>query len=225
MQNNQNIVYIENRDSSNQVVATGSGFIATTDGKVVTNFHVINGAYSAVLKLYDGRSYSVSGVVNYDKDRDIAILQLPVSNINSVTLGNSGNIANGDDVVVIGNPLGLQNTVTTGVISATNRIINNQSWIQFSAPISPGSSGGLVFNSKGEVVGVVTMKVVQEDVEGINFAVPVNDVKILLNSNKSTTFSELFGTGTVQDWTLSQSEIQNAINWGKTTTGDVVLFF
>ena len=224
-QNNQNIVYIEKRDSSNQVVATGSGFIATTDGKVVTNYHVIDGAYSAILKLNDGRSYSVSGVINYDKNRDIAILQLPVSNINSVTLGNSINIANGDNVVVIGNPLGLQNTVTTGVISATNRIINNESWIQFSAPVSPGSSGGPVFNSKGEVIGVVTMKVVKEDVEGVNFAVPVNDVKTLLSSNKPATFSELFGTGTNQNWTLSQSEIQNAINWGKTTAGNVVLFY
>jgi len=224
-QNNQNIVFIEKKDSTNQIVATGSGFIATADGKVVTNYHVIDGAYSVTVKLNDSRTYSISEVINYDKDRDIAVLKLPVSNINSVTLGNSSNIANGDDVVVIGNPLGLQNTVTTGVISSTNRIINNQVWIQFSAPISPGSSGGPVFNSEGEVIGVVTMKVVKEDVEGINFAVPINDAKTLLSYNKSATFVELFGAGTTKSWTLTQADIQNAINWGKATVNDVVTFF
>ena len=215
-QNNQFIVYIENKDYTNTSKSRGSGFIASTDGKVVTNYHVIEDASTVTVKLNDGRVFTLNGVVNYDADRDIAVLQLPLYNIQSVTLGDSNKISNGDDIVVIGNPLGLENSVTTGVISATSRLISNQIWIQFSAPISPGSSGGPIFNSKGETIGVVASKIVSEGVEGINFGVPVNDVKMLLSYNKSAMFSELFKTAPSRSWALTQDEIQNAINWGKT---------
>ncbi len=214
-QNNQFIVYIENKDYTNTSKSRGSGFIASTGGKVITNYHVIKDASTVTVKLNDGRVFTLNGVVNYDEARDIAVLQLPLYNIQSVTLGDSNKIANGNDIVVIGNPLGLENSVTTGVISAVSRVISNQIWIQFSAPVSPGSSGGPIFNSKGEVVGVVTSKIVEEGVEGINFAVPINDVKLLLSYNKAATFSELFKTTTSKSWTLSQSEIQDAINQGK----------
>lgn len=224
-QNSQNVVYIETNKGIYK--SQGSGFLATTDGKVVTNYHVIKDASTATVKLGDGRSYTLSGVINYDADRDIAILQLPISNTQSVTLGDSNKIANGDDIVVIGNPKGLKNSVTTGVISSTSRVIDNQVWVQFSAPVSPGSSGGPIFNSNGEVVGVVTSKIVQEEVEGINFAVPINEVKTLLSYNKPATFSELFETGgsTSTSWTLTDNEIQDAINFGKSTKNDVVKFF
>jgi S1-C subfamily serine protease len=220
-QNNQFIVYIENKDYTNTAKSSGSGFIATTDGKVVTNYHVIKDASTVTVKLNDGRVFTLNSVVNYDEVRDIAVLQLPLYNIQAVTLGDSGKIANGDDIVVIGNPLGLENSVTTGVISATSRVISNQIWIQFSAPVSPGSSGGPIFNSKGEVVGIVTSKIVEEGVEGINFAVPVNDVKGLLSYNKPATFSELFGSYGSNSWQLSDVQIQNAINWGKANKDDL----
>jgi len=224
-QNSQNVVYIETDKGIYK--GQGSGFLATTDGKVVTNYHVIKDASTATVKLGDGRSYTLSGVINYDADRDIAILQLPISNTQSVTLGDSNKIANGDDIVVIGNPKGLENSVTTGVISSTSRVIDNQVWVQFSAPVSPGSSGGPIFNSNGEVVGVVTSKIVQEEVEGINFAVPINDVKTLLSYNKPATFSELFETGgsTSTSWTLTDNEIQDAINFGKSTKDDRGKFY
>jgi S1-C subfamily serine protease len=224
-QNNQFIVYIENKDYTNTSKSSGSGFITTTDGKVVTNYHVIKDASTVTVKLNDGRVFTLNGVVNYDEARDIAVLQLPLYNVQSVTLGDSNKISNGDDIVVIGNPLGLENSVTTGVISATSRVISNQIWIQFSAPVSPGSSGGPVFNSKGEVVGVVTSKIVEEGVEGINFAVPINDVKLLLSYNKAATFSELFGSYGSNSWQLSGTQIQNAINLGKATVNDISKFY
>jgi len=210
-QNSQNVVYIETN------VSLGSGFLATTDGKVVTNYHVIKDASTATVKLSDGRVFTLNGVVNYDETRDIAVLQLPLYNTQSVTLGDSNQISDGDEIVVIGNPLGLQNSVTTGVVSATNRIIENENWIQISAPISPGSSGGPVFNANGEVIGVTTWGFVGEGVQGLNFAIPINDVKTLLSYNKPATFSELLGSGTSTstNWILTQDEVQSAINWGK----------
>lgn len=223
-QNNQFIVYIENKDYANITKSLGSGFIASADGKVVTNYHVIEEASTVTVKLNDGRTYNINGVVNYDADRDIAVLQLPISSIKSVNLGDSNKIADGDDIVVISNPLGLENSVTIGVISATNRIINNKSWIQFSAPVSPGSSGGPIFNSKGEVIGVVTMGLKGLE-SSLNFGVPVNDVKGLLSYNKPAMFSELFKTAKNKSWTLTQDEIKSAIDWGKTNKDDTVKFY
>jgi len=224
-QNDQFIVYIENKDYTNTAKSSGSGFIATTDGKVVTNYHVIEEASSVTVKLNDGRVFTLNGVVNYDADRDIAVLQLPLYNIQAISLGDSNKITNGEDVVAIGNPLGLENSVTTGIISATSRILDNENWIQFSAPVSPGSSGGPIFNSKGEAIGVVTWGFVGVSVEGLNFAVPINDVKTLLSSNKPAMFNELFKTAKNKSWTLTQDEIKSAIDWGKANKDDAIKFY
>lgn len=188
----QAVVYITTRDFQGKELGQGTGFLATDDGKIVTNYHVIKDASVAVISLNDGRVFEVSGLVNYDGARDIAVLQVPLTSTPKVHLGNSDTATVGEEIVVISNPLGLRNSVTTGVISSTDRIIEGQKWLQISAPVSPGSSGAPVFNSKSEVIGVVTMGIEPAKAQNLNFAVPINDVKALLNAKRPAAFSDLF---------------------------------
>lgn len=163
--------------------SSGSGFIITTDGYIVTNHHVIDGASSVKVTLYDGKTYDAT-VVGSDEDYDIAVLKIAATGLQTVTLGDSDKLNVGDHVMAIGNPLGeLTFSMSGGMVSCVNRAINVDgtpfNMIQTDASINPGNSGGPLFNSYGEVVGIVSAKYSgysTESVEGLGFAIPINDV-------------------------------------------------
>jgi S1-C subfamily serine protease len=160
-------------------IAQGTGFLVRSDGVVVTNYHVIQTGNVAVAKFPDGTVLSVDGVLAADKVRDLAIVKIHGKTFRTLTLGNSDQIQVGEEVVAIGNPLSLESTVSNGIVSGmrTSKAQGGK-FLQTTAPISPGSSGGPLFNMLGEVVGINTMYL--EGGENLNFAIPINDAKRLL---------------------------------------------
>ncbi len=171
------VVLVEVRDASDKTIKTGSGFIATPDGRIVTNYHVVKGARSAYVKLSNGAFFKVDGLIASDADADIAILKVAANNLPVLAFGDSEKAAVGQSVVAIGSPLGLENSVSNGIVSAI-REEGGRKWIQTTAAASVGNSGGPLINSSGEVLGIVAWKLVGG--ENLNFAVPSNSVKALL---------------------------------------------
>ena len=170
-----------------QSASSGSGFIITKDGYIVTNHHVISGASSVQVTLYNGKTYTAT-VIGSDEDYDIAVLKINATDLQPVTLGDSDKLNVGDHVLAIGNPLGeLTFSMTGGMVSCVNRAINVDgtpfNMIQTDASINPGNSGGPLLNSYGEVVGIVSAKYSgysTETVEGLGFAIPINDVVAMI---------------------------------------------
>lgn len=160
---------------------SGSGIIITENGYIVTNNHVISGASKISVKLPTGTEYAAT-VVGADSQSDLAVLKVDATNLPYAALGDSDKLAVGDIAVAIGNPLGeLSNTVTQGIISATDREITiddeTMSLLQTDAAINPGNSGGALCNAYGEVIGVVNAKTSALGIEGLGFAIPINDAK------------------------------------------------
>jgi hypothetical protein len=173
------IVSIITSGKDGKPVAQGSGFLVSTDGRIVTNYHVIKGASSAIVKLPDGAFYDVDGAVAVDKVRDLAVIKSHGQNFRVVTLGNSDRVQVGEEIIAIGSPLSLESTVSSGIVSSIRTIEDEGGkFLQVTAPISPGSSGGPLFNMAGEVVGITTLFL--KGGENLNFAIPINDAKRLL---------------------------------------------
>lgn len=159
----------------------GSGVIISEDGYIVTNHHVIDGANKITVTLRDGSTTYDAKLIGSDEDNDIALLKIDASGLSAATFGNSSDLVVGDYVVAIGNPLGtLGGTVTDGIISALAREVTienkNLTLLQTNAQISPGNSGGGLFNANGELIGIVNAKDSATEVEGIAFAIPINNV-------------------------------------------------
>jgi hypothetical protein len=174
------VVSIITLDANGKPLAQGTGFLVSTDGRVVTNYHVIDGASSAIIKLPDGAFYNVDGVFAFDKARDLAVIKVHGQNFRVVTLGNSDRVQVGEEIVAIGSPLSLESTVSSGIVSGIRNIEEEGGeFLQITAPISPGSSGGPVFNMLGEVVGITTLYL--KNGENLNFAIPINDAKSLIS--------------------------------------------
>lgn len=170
-------------------LGAGSGFVVDASGVVATNLHVIFGATSAEVLLDDDVVVPVVEVLGVDEVHDLALLKIDAENLPAVTLGDSDAVATGDAIVAIGNPLGvLSHTVSDGLISSV-RTYEDTKMLQISAPISMGSSGGPVFDERGEVIGVATLII--EGGQNLNFAVPVNYLRPLLSAPKRETLAEL----------------------------------
>ena len=165
-------------------IAQGTGFLVSADGVIVTNYHVIAEGNSAVVKFPDGTAFPIDGILAADKVRDLAIVKIHGRTFRTLALGDSDDIQVGEDVVAIGNPLSLESTVSNGIISGV-RTSKEQGgkFLQTTAPISPGSSGGPLFNMRGEVVGINSLYL--EGGENLNFAIPINDAKQLLLAKSS----------------------------------------
>jgi len=164
----------------------GSGVILTTDGYIVTNYHVIEGASSITVTLTDDSTYTAT-VVGSDETSDIAVLKIEATGLTPAVLGDSDELSVGQTAIVIGNPLGeLGGTVTDGIISALDREITiddeTMNLLQIDAAVNPGNSGGGLFNTKGELVGIVNAKSSGTDVEGLGFAIPINNVKTIIDN-------------------------------------------
>ncbi len=167
---------------SQQMIMTGagSGVIFTSDGYIVTNNHVIEDTKVIRVRLANGQEYEAK-LIGVDVKSDIAVIKIDAKNLEAAILGNSEHIQVGDTAIAIGNPLGeLGGTVTSGIISALDReiTIGNQvmNLLQTNAQINRGNSGGGLFNSKGELIGIVNAKSAGTSIEGIGFAIPINDV-------------------------------------------------
>jgi S1-C subfamily serine protease len=183
------VVYIEALDDNNIIFASGSGFIV--DGnKLITNYHVIDKAMSLKITMSDGKKINVTKVLNFDINKDIAILQIEnMKNLSSVKLGDSSKIKIGDECVAIGSPQGFKNTVSTGIISGIreSETRKGNSDFQISAPINHGSSGGALFENKtGTVIGIVFSGLVNTSGD-LNFAIPINDLIELMKTNLNKT--------------------------------------
>lgn len=171
--------------------ASGSGFILTADGYVVTNYHVIEDAKDIQVTTYDDTTYDAS-IVGYDIDNDLAVLKIEADGLTPVILGDSDNMNVGDEVIAIGNPLGeLTFSLTKGCVSALNRTvtINNahMNLIQTDCAINSGNSGGALFNMYGEVIGITNAKYsnnggTDATIESIGFAIPINSVRDIIES-------------------------------------------
>jgi Do/DeqQ family serine protease len=163
----------------------GSGVIVDKQGHIVTNYHVIANAAAIRVQLADGR-IAVPRIVGVDPDTDLAVLQINLPNLPVIHFGHSGQVRVGDVVLAIGNPLGLSQTVTNGIVSATGRaglgISTFEDFIQTDAPINFGNSGGALVNSNGDLIGINTAIVAKSlGVTGIGFAIPVDMVRGVLH--------------------------------------------
>ena len=174
-----------------QYEGVGSGFIINEDGYILTNYHVIEGASEISVTLSDNTTVAAK-VVNYDENQDVAMLKITDSDVKIpavVELGDSDQLRQGESVIAIGTPLStnLSQTVTNGIVSALNRNVETESGvmqnlIQTDASINPGNSGGPLVNTRGQVVGINTMKATGDDTEGIGFAIPINDISDKIES-------------------------------------------
>ena len=170
-----------------ETASAGSGFIISSDGYIVTNYHVVKGATSVKVTLYSGDTYDAT-VIGGDSDYDVAVIKINASGLPAVTLGNSADVNVGDTVLAIGNPLGeLTFSMSQGIVSCCDRAINVDgtpfNMIQVDASINPGNSGGPLVNLYGEVVGIVSAKYSSYSnttVEGLGFAIPISDVQAII---------------------------------------------
>jgi serine protease Do len=178
-------IFLQNQVGSltEAAAASGSGFIISYDGYILTNFHVIELGYEnrlpITVDLHDGRSYRAE-IVGFDPHSDVALIKIEAENLKAATIGDSDAIRVGQTIYAIGNPFGdLVYTMTDGIVSALDRVVTIERQIintfQFSAAVNTGNSGGPIFNIYGEVIGIVTAKVARQGVEGIGFAIPIND--------------------------------------------------
>lgn len=191
---------------------TGSGFILKEDGLIVTNAHVVEGAKVVSVVLKNGQSYE-GKVLGVDPMTDVAIVKITAQNLPTVTLGNAKNLIPGEWAIAIGNPLGLDNTVTVGIISALGRSSTEVGvpdkrvkFIQTDAAINPGNSGGPLLNAKGEVIGINTA--IRADAQGLGFAIPIETASRIANEllTKGKASHPYIG---IQMITLNQDTIKN----------------
>ena len=193
------IVYVEqyvNYRGKDTLAGAGSGIVISKDGYIITNAHVVENSNFTVsgFKVKVNTSDPTTGdavtntydaqLIGSDTDTDLAVLKIEAENLTVAKLGDSDQMCLGDDVVVIGNPLGLETSVSKGVVSGMNRQVyddNEASAIQTDAPVNSGNSGGGMFNMHGEVVGIVNMKLISDNAENLSFAITINDAKPVIS--------------------------------------------
>lgn len=204
--------------------ATGSGFVIDANGYILTNQHVVDGAQSIKVTLQGTENPFSATLVGQDYELDLAILKIDATNLPTIPMGDSDSIRPGDGVIAIGNPLGLDHTVTTGVVSAKGRPIsiqgrNYKNLIQTDAAINPGNSGGPLINMQGQVIAINTA--ISADAQGIGFAIPINTAKSIMQ--------ELISTGKVVrpylgiSMTDMSTEIAALLQVSPTTKGAVIV--
>jgi len=169
------------------VPVSGSGFIISSDGYILTNYHVIEMAHMNILPLsvvlHDGTTYSAR-VIGFEVSNDVAVIKIDATGLTPAIIGNSENIRVGQSIYAVGNPFGdLVYTMTEGIVSALDRVVSVErksiNTFQFSAAVNSGNSGGPIYDTAGEVIGIVTAKLIRGNVEGIGFAIPINDAIVI----------------------------------------------
>ncbi len=207
------------------VQGAGSGVIVSDDGYIATNYHVIQGANKVEVTLHNGETYPAR-IIGSDPANDIAVIKIDAKDLTTVTIGDSSTVDVGDLAVAIGNPLGqLGGTATTGIISALDRTLDVEgttlTLLQTDAAINGGNSGGGLFNSKGELIGIVESKASAVGVEGLAFALPINNVSGIINDmieNGGNAQSATAGTPAV-GIVISEVSEDNAQYYGLESAG------
>jgi S1-C subfamily serine protease len=177
--NLQSVVTLVALDDHEQPLSLGSGFFTSATGLVATNAHVIEGATKIIVR-WLGKSGTATRIVKFDPRFDVAIVQTSFSGTPIAKLGDSDLVTVGEEVVALGSPYGLEGTVSTGIISGI-RPIGAVKYLQITAPISPGSSGGPIFNGNAVVIGIATAAI--SSGQNLNFALPANILKQIPDSN------------------------------------------
>lgn len=199
------VFYIEVYDKNGTPYATGSGVFLSASGEAMTNFHVIEDGASAKIKTADGKKYTVSGVYAYNKQIDLARIQVDGSGFTPIVIDTTGNVTAGAKVYAIGSPQGLDNTISDGIISNPKRTLEGMDFIQTTASISHGSSGGALLNTAGQLIGITSATI--ESGQNLNLAIPVSyfdklgsgSLKTLAEITGATTPSKPSGTGSYYD--------------------------
>ena len=183
-------IYEKYVDAVVSIASSGTGFVISSDGEILTNYHVVKNATKLTVTMNSGESYNAT-VIGYEEDSDVALIKIDAQNLTTVQLGKSSELRVGDEVAAIGNPLGeLTNTMTVGYVSALDRYINTDgspiNMMQIDAAINSGNSGGPLFDMYGNVVGITTAKYSGTTnsgttIEGIGFAIPIDDVTSILD--------------------------------------------
>jgi S1-C subfamily serine protease len=171
------VFYLVTYDSEGEAFASGSGVFLSSTGEAVTNWHVIDGATTAKVTTVDGKTYDVAGIYDYDVEKDLARIQVKGTGFTAMPVNYSGEVRTGATVYAIGNPLGLESTLSVGIISAAKRVVDGATYIQITTPISSGSSGGALINDKGELIGITSASV--SSGQNLNLAVPITDLQSL----------------------------------------------
>lgn len=185
------VFYIETYDENEEIIGTASGFFISDTGRAVTNYHVVDGASYLLLEMTDGTVLALNKILYADKEADFVVFTVigASGKLPYLKLGDSDKITVGQKIYTLGSPKGYDNTISDGIISNTNRNIGNNSYIQITAPISHGSSGGALLNESGEVIGVTQGG--NPDGENIGWAVPINLIKNSVYYNEPLTLSQL----------------------------------
>lgn len=178
------VFYIEVYDERSKALGSGSGFFISSDGVAVTNYHVIEDTRSAQITTVNGDKFNVVSVIAFDEELDVAIIRVgmtstegkTVSGFSSVDMGDSDTIKAGQTVYALGSPAGLQNVISNGIISNPKQMVDGDTFIQITAAISHGSSGGVLVDEYGEVLGITSAGIT--DAENIGFAIPINIIKM-----------------------------------------------
>lgn len=180
-ENSKAVVVVVTYNEKGEPISQGSGFIVRADGAVVTNYHVISNAKDIKVKV-GGKILDVEGLIHTDKENDLVILKVEGEKLPVVKLGDIAKANIGEKVYVISSPEGLENTISDGLLSGIREITSDRKVLQITAPISPGSSGGPVFNKDGEVIGIATFLI--KEAQNLNFAMPVNIIKDKIDLKK-----------------------------------------
>lgn len=194
------IVVITFTGRDNDRAGLGSGFIIHPDGLIATNLHVIGEARPIAVQLQDGRKFDVTAIEAHERQHDLAILRIAAKGLPALPLGNSDDLADGTAIMTIGNPLGLDRSVVTGVLSG-HREVEGRPMLQIAMPIERGNSGGPILDLDGRVQGIVTLKSLKT--ENLGFAVPVNLLKPLIEKPNPITMDRWLTIGVVDpsEWT------------------------
>jgi Trypsin-like peptidase domain len=189
-QSSPSVVLIETYNEKGQVMASGSGFIVNASGAILTNFHVVEHTKRATVRLANDDAYDTVEVLDVDKRKDIALIKIKGIGLPAVRLGRSNAVEVGDKVFSLSNPLGLlQNTLSEGIVSGI-RQLDGYKCFQITAPISHGSSGGPIFNSKGEVIGLAVATI--EEGQNLNLAVPIDYALGMLDSTQARPLESIY---------------------------------
>ncbi|MFZ3064542.1 MAG: tetratricopeptide repeat protein [Nitrospirota bacterium] len=186
-ENNKAVVVVVTYNAKGEPISQGSGFIIRPDGAVITNYHVISNAVDIAVKAGD-KVLKVEGLLHIDKENDLVILKAKGKDLPFVKIGDIAKMNIGEKVYVISSPEGLENTISDGILSGIREITSDKKILQITAPISPGSSGGPVFNKNGEVIGIATFII--KEAQNLNFAMPVNVVKDKISNKKVTALKD-----------------------------------
>jgi hypothetical protein len=201
------VVLIEVSDANGKPASEGSGFLVSADGRIVTNHHVIAGASSATVKLNNGAFFPVEGIIADDTEHDLAVIKVPGKGLPFLSLEDSDSLTVGQHVLAIGSPLGLENSVSDGIVSGFREFEDGKNWIQTTAAASHGNSGGPLLVMDGKVAGVLTWKAGEG--ENLNFAAPsklivpllANSTVQPLGTNSKTAGTSSTGLNKQKVWT------------------------